>query len=50
MQEKIHFKEQSFKLFEIATFIYDNAYTKDHLDIITRLVNKVKGNFNVSKG
>lgn len=28
MKEKDNFQENSFKLFEVATFIYDNAYTK----------------------
>lgn len=50
IKEKKTFKEDNFKLFEIGTFIYDLAYPKKDTDLITKLIAKVKGNFNLSEG
>lgn len=38
-----------FKLFETATFIYDNHYTSEEVDIITKIINKTKCNFNINR-
>lgn len=50
MKEKKTYKEDQFKLFEIGTFIYDCGYQKKEIDIITKMINKIKGNFNISQG
>lgn len=44
--EKLTFKENSFKLFEIANFLYSNFYGDEEIEILTKFTEKVKGNFN----
>lgn len=38
-----------FKLYEIATFIYDCHYSVEEVEFITKFVNKTKSNYNVSR-
>lgn len=48
-KEKQHFKEETFTLYEIVEFIYEQKYKRKDFDILTKMINKAKNLFNYSR-